>query len=241
MCAAGRRVLMLVPEIALTPAVAATLRHTFGERVAIQHSALSEGERHDQWHRIRRGEVDVVVGTRSAVFAPLGSLGLVIVDEEHDTPYKQDETPRYHGRDVAIVRAQRAGAVVVLGSATPSLESFQNARAGTLRARVADASRDGPAARDGDARQHARRVRRRGPGRDREPRAAAGGGRAARARRTGGRDAQPPWLCLGGVVPRLCATMGCPNCSVSVDLPSAGAPGPVPLLRLLGRRPADVS
>jgi primosomal protein N' (replication factor Y) len=129
-CAAGRRVLMLVPEIALTPAVAATLRHTFGERVAIQHSALSEGERHDQWHRIRRGEVDVVVGTRSAVFAPLGSLGLVIVDEEHDTSYKQDETPRYHGRDVAIVRAQRAGAMVVLGSATPSLESFQNARAG---------------------------------------------------------------------------------------------------------------
>jgi primosomal protein N' (replication factor Y) len=129
-CASGRRVLMLVPEIALTPAVAATLRHTFGNRVAIQHSALSEGERHDQWHRIRRGDVDVVVGTRSAVFAPMDSLGLVIVDEEHDTSYKQEEAPRYHGRDVAIVRAQRAGALVVLGSATPALETFQNARSG---------------------------------------------------------------------------------------------------------------
>ena len=128
--ASGRRVLMLVPEIALTPAVAATLRHTFGDRVAIQHSALSEGERHDQWHRIRRGDVDVVVGTRSAVFAPVDRLGLVIVDEEHDTSYKQEESPRYHGRDVAIVRAQRAGALVVLGSATPALETFQNARLG---------------------------------------------------------------------------------------------------------------
>jgi primosomal protein N' (replication factor Y) len=129
-CAGGRRVLMLVPEIALTPAVAATLRHTFGTRVAIQHSALSEGERHDQWHRIRRGDVDVVVGTRSAVFAPLRDLGLVIVDEEHDTSYKQEESPRYHGRDVAIVRARQAAALVVLGSATPALESFHNARTG---------------------------------------------------------------------------------------------------------------
>jgi primosomal protein N' (replication factor Y) len=123
--------------------VAATLRHTFGDRVAIQHSALSEGERHDQWHRIRRGEVDVVVGTRSAVFAPLEGLGLVIVDEEHDTSYKQEEAPRYHGRDVAIVRAQRAGALVVLGSATPALESFRNAQRGryrlvSMRRRVAD-------------------------------------------------------------------------------------------------------
>ncbi|MCU0256133.1 MAG: primosomal protein N' [Vicinamibacterales bacterium] len=142
-CAAGRRVLMLVPEIALTPAVAATLRHTFGDRVAIQHSALSEGERHDQWHRIRRGDVEVVVGTRSAVFAPVDRLGLVIVDEEHDTSYKQEDAPRYHGRDVAIVRAQRAGALVVLGSATPALESFRNAQRGryrlvSMRRRVAD-------------------------------------------------------------------------------------------------------
>ena len=102
----GRQVLLMVPEIALTPSVAALFRGAFGDRVAIQHSALSDGERHDQWQRIRRGDVDVVVGTRSAVFAPLTRLGLIIVDEEHDSSYKQEETPRYHGRDVAIVRAQ---------------------------------------------------------------------------------------------------------------------------------------
>ncbi len=128
--AAGRRVLLLVPEIALTPAVAAAFRNTFGARVAIQHSGLSDGERHDQWHRIRSGGVDVVVGTRSAVFAPLDRLGLVVVDEEHDTSYKQDGNPRYHARSVAIVRAQAAGALVVLGSATPSLESAHHATRG---------------------------------------------------------------------------------------------------------------
>ena len=127
---AGRRVLVLVPEIALTPAVAGQFRARFGQRVAIQHSGLSAGERHDQWHRIRRGEVDVVVGTRSAVFAPIERLGLIVVDEEHDGAYKQEESPRYHGRDVAIVRAQREGALVVLGTATPSLESAANARGG---------------------------------------------------------------------------------------------------------------
>jgi primosomal protein N' (replication factor Y) len=127
---AGRRVLMLVPEIALTPQVAALFRQAFHERVAIQHSGLSDGERHDQWQRIRRGEVDVVVGTRSAVFAPLQQLGLVIVDEEHDTSYKQEESPRYNGRDVALVRAQRAGALAVLGSATPSMETYANAMSG---------------------------------------------------------------------------------------------------------------
>ena len=135
--------LLLVPEIALTPSIAALFRGTFGGRVAIQHSALSDGERHDQWHRIRRGEIDIVVGTRSAVFAPLDRLGLVIVDEEHDSSYKQEETPRYHGRDVAILRASREHALVVLGSATPSMESYQNAVAGkyariTLGKRVLD-------------------------------------------------------------------------------------------------------
>ena len=143
MCRAGRQVLLLVPEIALTPSIAALFRGTFGDRVAIQHSALSDGERHDQWHRIRRGEIDIVVGTRSAVFAPLDRLGLVIVDEEHDSSYKQEETPRYHGRDVAILRASREHALVVLGSATPSMESYQNAVAGkyariTLGKRVLD-------------------------------------------------------------------------------------------------------
>jgi primosomal protein N' (replication factor Y) (superfamily II helicase) len=128
--AAGRGVLLLVPEIALTPAVAAIFRHTFADRVAIQHSGLSDGERHDQWMRIRRGDISVVVGTRSAVFAPLARIGLIIVDEEHDGSYKQEESPRYNGRDVAIVRGQRAGALVVLGSATPSLESYYRAVTG---------------------------------------------------------------------------------------------------------------
>src|SRR5204863_9714963 len=139
----GRQVLLMVPEIALTPSVAGLFRGAFGDRVAIQHSALSDGERHDQWHRIRRGEVDIVVGTRSAVFAPLDRLGLVIVDEEHDSSYKQEETPRYHGRDVAIMRASRECALVVLGSATPSMKRYQNAVTGkyarvTLERRVLD-------------------------------------------------------------------------------------------------------
>ncbi len=124
----GRSTLVLVPEIALTPAIAAAFRARFGAAVAIQHSGLSNGERHDQWHRIRRGEVDVVVGTRSAVFAPLARLGLIVVDEEHDTSYKQEETPRYHGRDVAVMRGKLTGALVVLGSATPSMESYANAQ-----------------------------------------------------------------------------------------------------------------
>jgi len=136
----NRRVLILVPEIALTPATAAIFRGAFGDRVAIQHSGLSDGERHDQWHRIRRGGVDVVVGTRSAVFAPLPDIGLIVVDEEHDGSFKQDESPRYHGRDVAVVRARNARALVVLGSATPSLETFENARQGRYR-RVTLASR----------------------------------------------------------------------------------------------------
>jgi len=128
--ASGRGVLMLVPEIALTPAIASLFRQAFGDQVAIQHSGLSDGERHDQWQRIRRGEIDVVVGTRSAVFAPLADIGLIIVDEEHDGSYKQEESPRYNGRDVAIVRGQRTSALLVLGSATPSMESYHNAMSG---------------------------------------------------------------------------------------------------------------
>jgi primosomal protein N' (replication factor Y) len=135
---AGRGVLMLVPEIALTPAVAAAFRQAFGREVAVQHSGLSAGERHDQWHRIRAGEVDVVVGTRSAVFAPLARLGLVIVDEEHDASYKQEESPRYSGRDLAIVRGQQAQALVVLGSATPSLETYHHAMTGRYARVVLD-------------------------------------------------------------------------------------------------------
>jgi len=128
--AEGRSALLLVPEIALTPAVAGQFFHRFGDRVAILHSAFSDSERSDQWRRIRAGSAAVVVGTRSGVFAPMRDLGLIVVDEEHDQSYKQEETPRYNGRDVAIVRAQAARACVILGSATPSLETRYNAERG---------------------------------------------------------------------------------------------------------------
>jgi primosomal protein N' (replication factor Y) len=125
--AEGRSALLLVPEIALTPAMAGQFFARFGDRVAILHSAFTDVERTEQWRRIRSGAAQVVVGTRSGVFAPVRNLGLIVVDEEHDGSYKQEENPRYNGRDVAIVRAQAAGAAVVLGSATPSLESRYNA------------------------------------------------------------------------------------------------------------------
>ena len=124
--ALGRSALLLVPEIALTPAMAGQFFHRFGDRVAILHSAFNDAERAEQWRRIRSGSAGVVVGTRSGVFAPVQNLGLIVVDEEHDQSYKQQDSPRYNGRDVAIVRARSAGACVVLGSATPSLESRYN-------------------------------------------------------------------------------------------------------------------
>ena len=123
----GKTALLLVPEIGLTPAVASQFFARFGDQVAILHSAFSGWQRAEQWRRIRRGEARVVIGTRSGVFAPLPDLGLVIADEEHESSYKQDEMPRYHGRNVAVMRAMRSGATVVLGSATPSLESRYNA------------------------------------------------------------------------------------------------------------------
>src|SRR5579862_38881 len=125
---AGRSAILLVPEIGLTPAVAADLHQIFGTEVAILHSALSDRERAEQWHRIKRGEARMVVGTRSAIFAPVSNLSLIIVDEEQDSSYKQEEIPRYHARDVAVMRAKMSNAVVVLGSATPSLESYFNAK-----------------------------------------------------------------------------------------------------------------
>jgi primosomal protein N' (replication factor Y) len=128
--ALGKNVLLLVPEIGLTPAVAGQFFDRFGDRVAILHSAFHDMERAEQWRRIRSGAAGVVVGTRSGVFAPVRNLGLIIVDEEHDGSYKQQETPRYNGRDVAVLRAQQAGACVVLGSATPSLESRYNVERG---------------------------------------------------------------------------------------------------------------
>lgn len=126
----GRSAMMLVPEIALTPVFSRRLRTVFGSDVAILHSNLSGGERFDEWRRIRRGDARIVIGTRSAVFAPLENIGLVIVDEEHDPSYRQHESPFYNARDVGVMRAHLAKAVVVLGSATPAMESFYNAQHG---------------------------------------------------------------------------------------------------------------
>jgi len=126
----GEQALLLVPEIALTPVFASRLKERFGERIAILHSSLSASERFDQWWRARRGEVDVAIGPRSALFTPFQRLGLLVVDEEGDAAYKQDETPRYNARDLAVVRAQFRNIPVVLGSATPSLESRENAARG---------------------------------------------------------------------------------------------------------------
>jgi primosomal protein N' (replication factor Y) len=126
----GRGAIVLVPEIGLTPMLVRAARSRFGHTVSVLHSELAAGERHDQWWRIREGDARVVVGARSAVFAPVPDLGLIVVDEEHDGSYKQDESPRYHGRDVAVMRARLEGCPVVLGSATPSVESHANALRG---------------------------------------------------------------------------------------------------------------
>src|SRR6266480_2738196 len=132
----GRSAIVLVPEISLTPQTVERFKGRFAEAqdaVAVLHSHLSEGERHDEWHKIHSGRARIAIGPRSAVFAPLKSLGLIVVDEEHENTYKQEEAPRYHARDVAVVRAKIEKCVVVLGSATPSLESYHNATTGKYR------------------------------------------------------------------------------------------------------------
>ncbi len=142
----GRTAIVLVPEIALTPQTVERFKGRFAESpdaVAVLHSHLSEGERHDEWHKIHSGRARIAIGPRSAIFAPLKNLGLIVVDEEHETTYKQEEAPRYHARDVAIVRAKIEKCVVMLGTATPSLESYHNAATGkyqlaTLTLRVDD-------------------------------------------------------------------------------------------------------
>jgi primosomal protein N' (replication factor Y) len=128
--AQGRGVIYLVPEIGLTPLLSRRFAHRFGNRVAVLHSGLSRGQRQQHWQRVRRGEATVVLGARSALFAPVVRPGLFVVDEEQESSFKQDERPRYHARDLALVRARECGAVVLLGSATPSLESFHHARTG---------------------------------------------------------------------------------------------------------------
>jgi primosomal protein N' (replication factor Y) len=129
----GKGAIVLVPEIALTPQTVDRFRSVFGDRVAVLHSALSDGERYDAWRALERGDKTIAVGARSAVFAPVRSLGAIVVDEEHEGSYKQGEAPRYHARDVAAMRARQAGAVVILGSATPSLESWLAAKKGGIQ------------------------------------------------------------------------------------------------------------
>jgi primosomal protein N' (replication factor Y) len=132
----GHTAIVLVPEISLTPQTVERFKGRFADvqdAVAVLHSHLSEGERHDEWHKIHSGRARIVIGARSAIFAPLKNLGLIVVDEEHETTYKQEEAPRYHARDVAIVRAKIEKCVAVLGSATPSLESYHNAATGKYR------------------------------------------------------------------------------------------------------------
>ncbi|WP_310832880.1 primosomal protein N' [Paenibacillus pedocola] len=124
----GRQAVVLVPEIALTPQMVERFKGRFGSGVAVMHSRLSVGERYDEWRKIREGKANVAVGARSAVFAPFSNLGLIIMDEEHESSYKQEENPKYHARDVAVRRAEQGGAAVILGSATPSLESYHAAR-----------------------------------------------------------------------------------------------------------------
>lgn len=126
--ALGKQAIVLVPEISLTPQMVDRFKGRFGAEVAVMHSGLSRGEKYDEWRKIREGLVKVAVGARSAIFAPFERLGLIIIDEEHETSYKQDDSPRYHARDVAIYRAHRHGCPVVLGSATPSLESYARAQ-----------------------------------------------------------------------------------------------------------------
>lgn len=142
----GRSVLVLVPEISLTPQTVRRFKSRFAamqDQVAVLHSNLSQGERFDEWHRIRRGAARIVIGARSAVFAPLPDLGLILVDEEHENTYKQESVPRYHGRDVAVLRGAVEGCAVVLGSATPSLESWHNTQTGKYRLVRLDQRADG--------------------------------------------------------------------------------------------------
>ncbi len=129
----GKEAIMLVPEISLTPQMTERFRSRFGEMVAVMHSGLSVGEKYDEWRKIQQGKVKVVVGARSAIFAPFTNIGLIILDEEHESTYKQEDSPRYHARDVAIWRSEFYKCPIILGSATPALESFARAKKGVYK------------------------------------------------------------------------------------------------------------
>ena len=197
--ASGRGALVLVPEIALTPQLVARFRERLAAPVVALHSSLADGARLEAWRAARSGSAPVVIGTRSAVFTPMPALGLVVVDEEHDASYKQQEGFRYSGRDLALMRAQRAGVPAVLGSATPSLESLANAAAGRY-ATLSLPERTGRAGKPRvtvvDLRVHAcaRRAVAAGDGGDRAP---------PRRPRAGARVPEPPRLRADDVLQRL--------------------------------------
>ena len=238
----GLTSILLVPEIGLTPQMAGLLDQAFGQKVALLHSALTPEERSEQWRRIRRGDAPIVVGTRSAIFAPAPNLGLILVDEEHDQSYKQEETPRYNARDVAVMRAKLAGAVVVMGSATPSLESWQNAERGKVHAHRAARPRDEPSAARGGADRHAPRVPGDGPGSALLAIAGGADKGGARTRRAGADSAQPARLLVRRDVPRLRRKARMPELRDRADASQSAGGGPrrgargaaagVPLLRL---------
>ena len=188
--ARGREAIVLVPEISLTPQTIRRFRRRF-DRVAVLHSHLSDVERHRHWQSIAAGEVEVVVGARSAIFAPARRLGLIVIDEEHESTFKQETVPRYHARDVAVKRAQLEGVPVLLGSATPSLESWRNAERG--RYTPAGDAQPGRGPADAGRRHHRPAAREAVPGRA-ERDAAAGDAAGARGGRPGHPALEPPRL-----------------------------------------------
>ena len=233
--ARGKTAIVLVPEIALTLWIGRQCRAWFGARfegVAVLHSALSDVERAREWWRVRHGEARVVVGTRSAVFAPLENLGLIIVDEEQENSFKQEETPRYHGRDVAIVRAKMENAVALLGSATPSLETYHHARNGkyellTLASRVANRSL--ASVEIVDLREDFQRTHQTSP----ISSALHAGIQECLAQRNAGAGAdQPARLFVVGAVPQLRRVGAMRELQHLDDLSQAPQPAGVPLLRI---------
>ena len=243
----GKGAIVLVPEISLTPQTVERFKARFSSGplqtlVAVLHSHLSAGERHDEWHKIRQGRARIVIGARSAIFAPVDPLGLIIVDEEHEHTYKQEEAPRYHARDVAIVRGQMEGAAVVLGSATPSLESYLQLSSGQIRAaRTARARRrqeDARRARGRHAPAHA-------PGRTCIP-IFSPQLKEAIAQRLERSEQVILFLNRRGYSTSLqCPQCGyvaeCPNCSVSLTYHRQEQKLLLPYLRPRGSRPRSVS
>ena len=229
--AAGQGAIVLVPEIGLTPQTVSRFRGAFGDEIAVLHSGLSDGERADAWRRLRRGERRVAVGARSAIFAPVTGLGLIVIDEEHEASYKNGETPRYHTRDVAAVRARLEGARLVLGSATPSLETLARTDDNLQLLRLPERIGARPFRRSRSS-ISAPRQRSRGTARGLVPDARRGRSLAPLARK------EQALLLLnrrGYAAFLQCPACGevwqCPRCSISLTVHQVAADSPVSLLR----------